>query len=197
MKHIALTFTIIAALSTGAIAARADTAPGEVQLASQNGTSTSCKGASFIIGAGNAIDRIADGSSPEKFTAVASRYLDIQAISLAALGRHRKLLPPSKKSAYVSLTKSFIGRYMAEHSSRFQTAGIVVQSCNGSGTAIIVRGKLATGRKFAAKLRRHGSHYRITDIQLESVWLVQQLRSAFVGTINRAGMDGLFRYLKS
>lgn len=198
MKHIALTSIILfTALTTGAIAAKADVAPGMVQLASNSGSSSSCQGASFLVGAGNALDNIADGSSPKTYSAVASRYLDMQAISLAALGRYRKQLPPAKRAAYIALTKDFIGRFMAEHSAKFQTAGLTVHSCHGQSTAIVLKGKLASGRKFAAKLRRHGSKYRIIDIQLESFWLVQQLREAFVGTISRDGMDGLFRYLKS
>ena len=54
------------------------------------------------------------------------------------------------------------------------------------------------GTKVIFRLARAGGGYTVKDINMRGVWLAQQMRSTFVGTINRAGsIDALFDYLGS
>ena len=54
------------------------------------------------------------------------------------------------------------------------------------------------GTKVVFRIARTGGGYTVKDINMRGVWLVQQMRSTFVGTITRTGsIDGLFKYLRS
>jgi ABC-type transporter MlaC component len=37
----------------------------------------------------------------------------------------------------------------------------------------------------------------VRDVNMQGIWLAQQMRSKFTGTISKKGMDGLFAYLGS
>jgi ABC-type transporter MlaC component len=61
-----------------------------------------------------------------------------------------------------------------------------------------VSARTSSGTKIIFRLARAGGGFTVKDINMRGVWLAQQLRSTFVGTINRTGsIDGLFKYLKS
>ena len=62
----------------------------------------------------------------------------------------------------------------------------------------MVNARTSGGTKVIFRLARAGGSYTVKDVNMKGVWLVQQMRSTFVGTINRTGsIDGLFRYLKN
>jgi len=201
MKKIVLTVAVIAALSTAAFASqRTNDLRDKEYYQSSNGRTLptkTCDGAEFVVTVGNAMDRAARNGSPAAFSAAAARFLEMPSVSFAALGRYRKLLPPSQEAKYLALTRDFIGRFMADQAGRFHTAGITIVNCSGLPSAITVSARLANGHKLIARLRQTGSRYRIIDINVESIWLVQQMRSSFVGTIRRGGIDALFKNLQS
>ena len=65
-----------------------------------------CEAAAYVKSAGEAYDRAAGSRSPSVFANAASRYTDLRALSLFALGRYRKELPPAgsfsgKRSEYL------------------------------------------------------------------------------------------------
>jgi ABC-type transporter MlaC component len=157
-----------------------------------------CDAADFVIGAGNAIDRAARARSPAAFSAAAARYTDLHAISLFALGRYRKLLPNSRQAEYMALTRKFMGRFMAEHATKFRAANLRIVDCTGTPSARTVSARLASGHRVIFKLYHTRSGYRIRDMNVESIWLAQQLRSTFTGVINRGNgnINSLLTYLQ-
>jgi ABC-type transporter MlaC component len=156
-----------------------------------------CDAAGFVAGAGEAIDRAARARSPDAFSAGAERYTDLRSISLFALGSYRNTLPKAREAEYVALTRSFIGRFMAEHASQVRTAQLQITSCRGQPQTPTVNATLGDGGRVIFKLTRTASGYRIADLNLQSVWLAQRLRSNFVGVMRRSNGDieALFRYL--
>jgi len=156
-----------------------------------------CDAADFVAGAGEAIDQAARANSPAAFSAAAERYTDLRSISLFALGNYRKDLPKSREAEYVALTRSFIGRFMAEHASKVRAADLHITSCRGQPETLTVNASLEDGGRVIFKLTRTPAGYRITDMNLQSIWLAQRLRSNFVSVIRRSNGDieALFKYL--
>jgi phospholipid transport system substrate-binding protein len=161
-------------------------------------TAATCDASSFIAGAGGAFMTAARNGSAGAFAGAASRYADLHGIAMFALGPHRKLLKRSSEAEYVSLTRSFIGRVMAENSSRLAGNGLTVTDCSGDKSAMIVNTKMSSGKKLVFKVYKTKGGYRVRDVNVSSVWLAQQLRSKFTGVISRnnGNIDALFAYLR-
>ena len=116
-----------------------------------------------------------------------------------ALGPHRKLITRSREDEYVTLTRGFIGRFMAEYSSRFAGDGLTIIDCASSQNALTVNTKLSNGKRIIFKLYKTRRGFLVRDVNISSVWLAQQLRSTFVGVIrrNNGDINALFIYLRS
>jgi ABC-type transporter MlaC component len=157
-----------------------------------------CEAAGFVKSAGDAYDRAASSGSAATFANAASRFTDLRQLSLFALGRYRKDLPKSREREYFALTRKFIGEFMLDYGRGFKASSIEITDCKTSGGNIIVNARLSTGGKVIFRISKSGG-YNITDINMKGIWLAQQLRSTFVGTMTRdgGGIDALFKYLKS
>lgn len=157
----------------------------------------SCPAASYVLSVGQAYDRAAGSGSPSAFVNAAARYTNLRELSLFALGRYRKELPKAREAEYFSLTRAFIGGFMLKHGKGFRASDLSITSCEPSGGGYIVTAKLSTGGKVIFRIDRSGGGYTVRDMNMKGIWLAQQLRSTFTGTIHRTGsIDGLFRYLK-
>jgi ABC-type transporter MlaC component len=155
-----------------------------------------CEASGFVKNAGQAYDRAAASGSAAAFANAAARYSDLRALSLFALGRHRKDLPKAREGEYLQLARNFIGETLKKHGSGFRGTTLEVTECKTSGTDLMVTARTSGGTKVIFRLARVGGGYTVKDINMKGVWLAQQLRSTFVGTISRRGsIDGLFAYL--
>lgn len=158
-----------------------------------------CAAAKFITTAGKAMMGAARSRSPSVFAGVAGRYADLGSIAMFALGQHRAKLPAGRKGEYVALTKAFIGRFMAEHASKFNGTGIKITECGGKGDTLTVVARLTGGQRVTFRLHYSGKGYIVRDLNVSGVWLAQQLRSKFVGVISRNNGDvgALLKYLRT
>jgi phospholipid transport system substrate-binding protein len=158
----------------------------------------SCPAAGFVQRAGQAYDRAGGSKPPAAFASATSRLTDLRELSLFALGRYRKQLPKAREQEYLALTRAFIGTFMLENGKGFRASDLAITGCAPSGGGYIVHASLSTGGKVIFRVARTGGGYTIKDVNMKGIWLAQQLRSTFVGTISRTGsIDGLFSYLKS
>ena len=157
-----------------------------------------CPAEPFVRNAGAAMMGAARSGSPTAFAGVASRYTDMHAIAIFALGQHRGNLPKAREAEYVSLTRGFVGRFMAKHADRFAGVDMSVTDCAGSGGQVTVNARLSGGQKLVFKLHKTRDGYRVSDLSVSSVWLAQRLRSNFVAVLQRndGDVDALFKYLK-
>jgi phospholipid transport system substrate-binding protein len=162
-------------------------------------SAATCVASSFISGAGSAFMSAARNGSAGAFANAASRYTDLNGIAMFALGPHRSQLKKSQVAEYVSLTRSFIGRVMAENSSSLAGTGITVKDCSGGGGDLVVNTQLSNGKKVVFKIYKTKGGYRVRDVNVSSVWLAQQLRSKFTGVIrkNNGDIAALFDYLRN
>jgi len=157
-----------------------------------------CGPENFIISAGQAYDRAARIGTANAFSAAASRYSDMRAIAMFSLGRYRKLLPEAREAEYIALTGKFMGQFMLRHGSDFRVGRLSIISCSGPPSNIRVDARTSSGDKVSFRVYRARSGYLIRDLRVSSIWLVQQMRSTFVGTISRTNgdIDELFKYLR-
>lgn len=156
-----------------------------------------CEAAAYVQSAGEAYDRAARSGSATAFSTAAARYGNIRELSLFALGRYRKDLPKAREAEYLNLTRRFIGSFMLKHGKGFRASNLTITDCVTSGSTIVVTAQLSTGGKVIFRVSKGGG-YSVKDMNLKGIWLAQQMRSTFVGTISRTGsIDGLFAYLKN
>jgi phospholipid transport system substrate-binding protein len=156
-----------------------------------------CPPAPFVLSASEAYDRAASSGSPQAFASAAARYSDLRALSLFALGRYRKDLPRNREAEYLELTRQFIGRTLKKHGSGFRGTTLTITDCASNSGGYVVSARTSSGSRVVFRLARAGGGFTVKDVNMKGVWLAQQMRSTFVGTIDRTGsIDGLFKYLK-
>lgn len=162
-------------------------------------TANACEASTFITNAGNAFTGAARVQTASAFAGATARYTDLRGISMFALGPHRGLLSKSREAEYLALTRGFIGRFMMRYSRRFSGSGMTIQECVTSNNTLTVSTRLSNGKKIIFKLHRTKRGFLVRDVNVSSVWLAQQMRSTFVGVINRNGGDinALFAYLRN
>jgi ABC-type transporter MlaC component len=142
------------------------------------------------MGAGRAFTVASRNGSPTAFLNAASRFADMRAIAMSALGPHRKKLTRAQEDEYVRLARLFMGRFMARHAGYFNASGMRVVSCSGSTITATANG----GRKIIFRV----AGGRVRDVNVSSIWLASQMRSKFVSVINRnnGSVQALFDYLR-
>lgn len=155
----------------------------------------SCPAEGFVKSAGQAYDRAAASGSPSAFASAAGRFSDLRSLSFFALGKYRKDLPKSREAEYLSLTRNFIGRTLQKHGGGLRGGNLEVVDCEGAGSSLTVTARNAAGKKIVFRLAKAGGGYTVKDVNMQGIWLAQQMRSKFTGTIARKGIDGLFDYL--
>lgn len=165
-----------------------------VLLLSRPSLASNCPAEGFVLSAGNAFLAAARNGSPSAFTSAASRYADLRAITLFALGPHRKSLPKGKEAEYVGLAKAYMGAFMSKHAAKFAGSGLKVTTCSGN----TVNATMASGKKLIFRVSGSKGHYRVQDVNAASIWLAGQMRTTFVGVINRNNGDinALLKYLR-
>lgn len=155
-----------------------------------------CPAEGFVKSAGQAYDRAAASGSPTAFASAAARYSDLRSLSLFALGKYRKDLPKSREAEYLSLTRNFIGQTLRKHGKGLSGGIVEIIDCDASGGNLTVTARSASGKKIVFRLAKAGGGYTVRDVNMQGVWLAQQMRSKFTATIARTGsIDGLFAYL--
>lgn len=149
-----------------------------------------CPSEGLVLNAGKAFTAASRSGSASAFLGAASRYADTRGIALSALGQHRKKLTKAQEAEYVRLAQGFMGKFMSKHSSSFNATGMKVINCSGN----IVTATASSGKKIMFRV----GGGRLQDVNVSSVWLAGQMRSTFVGVINRNNGDiqALFTYLR-
>lgn len=151
---------------------------------------SSCPSEGLVMGAGKAFTSASKSGSASAFLNAASRYADTRSIAISALGPHRKKLTKAQEAEYIRLAQGFMGDFMAKYSSRFNASGMKVTTCKGNLVTVTANG----GRKIIFRV----GGGRVQDVNVSSVWLVGQMRSTFVGVLNRNNGDisALLKYLR-
>lgn len=151
-----------------------------------------CPAADMVSNAGSALIGAARRSSAPAFASVLTRYADVSAIAMFALGPYRGELPPAQRAEYVANTKRFVTRLLVENSGAFKSsAKLTIDSCNGSLVKTSLNGR--------SRIVWRVSGGRIADVQVSGVWLALKLRSKFTDVVrrNRGDISGLLNFLRA
>lgn len=153
-------------------------------------SAAACPSEGLVLNAGKAFTSASRSGSAAAFQSAASRFADMRSIALSALGPHRKKLSKANEAEYLRLAQGYMGRFMARYSSRFNAAGMKVTTCRGNTVTAVANG----GRKIIFRV----GGGRVQDVNVSSVWLAGQMRSSFVGYLNRNNGDinSLLDYLR-
>lgn len=150
---------------------------------------STCPADEFVQGAARAYISAARSGSPQAFTSAAGRFSDLRQISLFALGQYRRDLPRNRENEYVSRARAFMGRFMAQYGGQFSGGIVDIVSCSQGASGLVVGAKFSSDKTITFRLRGGGGSYRVEDMSVSSIWLVQAMRSKFTGVIADHGGD--------
>jgi ABC-type transporter MlaC component len=148
------------------------------------GGGDNCQAGTFVNSAAVSLMRAAKSGSAGALTAAVASFSDINAIALNALGPYRSKLSKARQGEYLQRAKTYIGKFLAENAKRFKGSGITISSCRMAGGTLLVESRLEGGGRILWKVVEQGS-YRVQDVNVQQVWLVQQLRTNFVYKIRQ------------
>ena len=163
-------------------------------LSAASQAASNCPAGGFVLNAGQAFAAASRQGSASAFVGAASRYADTRSIALSALGIHRKKLSRADEGEYVRLAQSFMGRFLARHGNKFNVSGLKVTTCSAN----IVSATSSGGKKIIFRVGKGRGGYRVQDVNVSSIWLAGQMRTTFVGVLNRNNGDirALMKYLR-
>jgi ABC-type transporter MlaC component len=153
-----------------------------VTLAPAPSLAAACPGAGTVKGAANALMSAARQNSVGAFASALSRYADVTAISMFALGKYRGDLPRARRGEYVQSAHRYMSRFLAGHAGRFRSSSnLSIERCDGNLVETTVNGRSRMVWRLAGG--------RVRDLRVEGVWLGLQLRSKFGDIIRRNDGD--------
>ena len=129
--------------------------------------------------------------------------VDLEVVSRLVLGRHWRAASEAQRREYVSLFRAYILATLGQRfsyytgSERFEITG----SRDAGGEDTLVNSRIVyTGyppTHIDWRVRRGGERLMIVDIVAEGVSLLVTNRSEFDSIVNRGGMDGLLKELRT
>jgi phospholipid transport system substrate-binding protein len=148
-----------------------------------------CPADGFVQSAAKAYIGAARKGSSQAFVSAAARFTDLRRIAFFALGQYRRDLPRDHEDEYVALARNFMGRFMAQNSGSFSTSRVDIVSCAPGAGGLVVSAKLSGDKTISFRLRGSDGSYRVDDMSVSSVWLVQAMRNRFTRVISDHGGD--------
>ena len=118
----------------------------------------------------------------------------MRAIALFALGKHRKRLPKASEKQYIKLTSRYVSKTLASFSKKFRASSVEAVRCRGK----TVESRLnQLGGRPPQKLIFRIKGNKVSDVNVQNVWLAQLLRSNFSSILKKGGnkMSVLFSHL--
>lgn len=153
-----------------------------------------CAGASVANKAGAAFLSAARDASPQAFASALANYTDMDQITEFALGKYRTQVPPNRRRELVDLTARYVSTTLADFALKFRGIGIRAIECRSG--QVVSRLEFGGGRSAKRVIWRIDGG-KVTDVNVQDVWLGQLLRDNYTGIIRRGGgnINALFAHL--
>ncbi len=156
-------------------------------------TASACANSGVVARAGATFIKAARSRSTAAFSSALNRYVDIGKVSMVALGRHRNKATSSQRGQIKRLTGRYVARNLAQFSGKFKAQSLKVVRCKGS----IVETKLQRlNGGVPQKLLWRVRGGKITDLNVQNIWLAQLLKSNYQSIIRKGGGDVNFLIAK-
>jgi ABC-type transporter MlaC component len=133
-----------------------------------------CAQATIALKAGNAFIKAARAGSASQFAVALKTYADMRAIAVFGLGKHRKALAPGKLDEFTDAVTTMISRTFDDYRKKFRAQSIEFVDCRDSRvhTQMFFLG----GKGYQPVIWRFNDS-RIVDVNVQSLWLGQLLRT--------------------
>ena len=128
-------------------------------------------------------------------------YVDFQRMTALAVGRHWRTATPEQQKVLMTefrtlLLRTYSGALSAV---KDQTVRMKPLRADPKDTDVIVRSEVVPQRgepiQLDYRLSKQGESWKIYDVNVLGVWLVQTYRSQFGQEVSAGGVDGLIRSL--
>ncbi len=124
-------------------------------------------------------------------------HVDFQRMTAAAVGRHWREATPEQKTRLQDEFKQLLVRTYAGALSQVQnqTVQLKPMRAESGATDVVVRTEVRGGGaqpiQLDYRLEKQASAWKIYDVNVLGVWLVENYRNSFNQEINAGGIDGL------
>lgn len=146
--------------------------------------SGTCAAGNVALQAGKAFVSAARSRSPARFASALNRYTNMHRISLFALGKYRSKLGKGNERQFVSLTSRYVARTLADFSAKFRANTVEILRCRG---ATVESQLTQLGGRPPQKVLWKISGGKVSDVNVQNVWLAQLLRSNFNSVLRKGG----------
>lgn len=165
-------------------------------LAGTQQAHAACQEASVADSAGAAFLSAARDASPQAFASALADYTDMDQITRFALGKYRSQLQPERQAELVDLTARYVSTTLADFARKFKGSNIRAIECRSG--QVISRLEFLGGRS-AKRIVWRISDDKVTDVNVQNMWLGQLLRDNYTSIIRKGGgsIDALFTHLDS
>jgi ABC-type transporter MlaC component len=152
-----------------------------------------CEGAEVANSAGAAFLAAAKQGSVPAFADALNTYADMGKITMFALGRYQSQVSHNRRAELTHLTSRYVSNTLASYAAKFRGTGIQAIECR-PGEVI---SRFSRGARGAERVTWRVSNDKITDVNVQNVWLGQLLRDNFAAVIRKGGgsVDALFYHL--
>jgi phospholipid transport system substrate-binding protein len=128
-------------------------------------------------------------------------YVNFERMTALAVGRAWRTATPEQQKQLMAEFRSLLLRTYAGAVSQVRDHTIRVKPLRAApeDTEVVVRSEIVASRgdpiQIDYRMEKHNPHWRIYDLNVLGVWLVETYRNQFAQEINARGIDGLIRAL--
>jgi ABC-type transporter MlaC component len=152
-----------------------------------------CQEADIANRAGAAFLDAAKKGSASAFSSALAAYTDMEQITVFALGKFRTQLAPERRAELTHLTGRYVSTTLADFAAKFRGTAINAIDCR-PGEVI---SRFERGARGAERITWRINGSKVTDVNVQNVWLGQLLRDNYATVIKKGGgsIDALFYHL--
>lgn len=139
----------------------------------------------------------------KRISQVLKRRADARGISLFALGTWRRQLPGKLADDYVDAAVLYTAASFSKYVSDFSGARFTITNATGQGAQALVIGDIAYAsgvvHQVRFKLAGGPGNPRVTDVNVQGIWLSLQLRNRFTSQLesSKGNFDRLISWLEA
>jgi phospholipid transport system substrate-binding protein len=146
-------------------------------------------------------DSLSKEQKQQKIEAIFSDKVDIDFVAKFVLGASWRTSTPQQQQDYIAAYKPFILKNYAQRLTKYSGQTYTLKNARTEGDDNVVTMEIddPNGQKVNVDyhLRNDSGSFKIVDIMVEGVSLLQTQRSEFSGIVQSKGVDGLIAALKS
>lgn len=159
----------------------------------QPSSAYACPDGAIADSAGAAFLNAAKAGTAQAFANALATYTNMDQITFFALGRYGGQVPSQRRAEIVRLSANYVSTTLADFALKFRGTAIKTVECR-SGQVV---SRLELGARPAKRVVWRINGGKITDVNIQNVWLAQLLRDNYASIIQKGGgsVDALFAHL--